>query len=55
MTQKEKLRESFMFAVRVGNIADNILKEGNDYDMQWHKGYCEQLKNAVDSILKKLK
>lgn len=55
MTQKEKLNEAFLFAMRVKNIANNIKSEGDNYDMQWHKGYVEQLNNACESILKKIK
>lgn len=55
MTQKEKIQSSVMFAMRVKSIADDILREGNDYDMQWHKSYCKQLKEVSENILKKLK
>lgn len=54
MTQKEKIRESLMFANKVKALAESILREGNDYDMQWHKSYCKQLREASESILKKL-
>lgn len=30
-------------------------KKGSNYDMQWHKGYCEQLNNACETVLKKLR
>ena len=55
MTQKEKIREAIMFAVRVKSIASSIKSEGDDYDMQWHKSYCKQLSNACDVVLKKLR
>lgn len=55
MTQKDKIRESILFAMRVRSLASSILAEGNDYDMRWHRGYCEQLTNACESILKKLR
>lgn len=55
MTQKEKINEAILFAMRVKNIANNIKSEGDNYDMQWHKGYVEQLNNACESILKKIK
>jgi len=55
MTQKDKILEAILFAVRVKSIADRIKHEGDSYDTQWHKGYCEQLINACESILKKLK
>jgi hypothetical protein len=55
MTQKDKIREAWCFAVRVKSIASSILHEGNDYDMRWHRGYVEQLNNACESIMKKLK
>lgn len=44
-----------MFALRVKSLADSILHEGNDYDMQWHKSYCKQLKELSEEVLKKLK
>ena len=55
MTQKDKIREAIMFAMRVKSIASSIKSEGDDYDMQWHKGYVKQLTNACDDILKKSK
>jgi len=55
MTLKDKIREAIMFAMRVKSIASSIKSEGDDYDMKWHRNYCEQLNNACESILKKLK
>lgn len=55
MTQKDKIMEARMFAQRVRSIASSILDEGNGYDMKWHKGYCDVLMTAADSLLKKLK
>lgn len=55
MTQKDKIREAIMFAMRVKSIASSIKSEGDDYDMQWHKSYCEQLNNACEAVLKKLR
>lgn len=54
MTQKEKINEAVMFAMRVKSIANNIKSDGDSYDMQWHKRYVEQLNNACESIIKKL-
>ena len=55
MTQKDKIRLSVVFAKQIEFIADSILHEGNDYDMQWHKSYCKQLKELSEEVLKKLK
>ena len=55
MTQKDKIRESILFAMRIKSIASSIKSEGNDYDMQWHKNYCKQLTEASEELLKKLK
>ena len=55
MTQKDKIREAIMFAMRVKSIASSIKSEGDDYDMQWHKGYVKQMTNACEYIIKKLK
>lgn len=55
MTQKEKIREAIMFAMRVKSIVSSIKSEGDDYNMQWHKDYCEQLNNACEAVLKKLR
>lgn len=55
MTQKDKIRESIMFAMRVKSIASNILSEGNNYDMQWHKHYVKQLNDTCNDMIKKLK
>lgn len=55
MTQKDKIREATMFAIRVKSIANNILSEGNDYDNSWHKSYCQTLISISDNLLKTLK
>lgn len=52
MTQKEKIMEAKLLATRVKSIAASILDEGNDYDMTWHKGYCNELTNLCDKFLK---
>lgn len=55
MTQKEKLMAFMLFAQKVKNIARNIMEEGNDYDMSWHKHYATELTNLSEEILKKTK
>ncbi len=55
MTQKDKIREAIMYAMRVKSIASSIKSEGDDYDMQWHKSYCRQLTEASEELLKKLR
>lgn len=55
MTQKDKLRASCLFAMRVKSIAESIRADGNDYDMQWHKSYCNELTEASEELLKKLR
>ena len=55
MTQKEKIREAILYAMRVKSIASSIKNEGDDYDMQWHKAYVSMLNDASDSLLKKLR
>ena len=55
MTQKDKVREATIFAMRIKSIASSIKSEGDDYDMQWHKNYCKQLTEASEELLKKLK
>ena len=55
MTQKDKIREAILFAMRIKSIANSIKSEGDDYDMQWHKTYCTQLTASADDLLKKLK
>lgn len=34
MTQKDKIRQAIIFAVKVKSIALDIKSEGDDYDMQ---------------------
>ena len=55
MTQKEKLIEAKMFACHVKGIAESIRREGNSYDKRWHLEFVNDLKNAAENILKKLK
>ena len=55
MTQKDKIREAIMFAMRVKSIASSIKDEGDDYDMRWHKAYVSMLNDASDALLKKLR
>lgn len=54
MTKTEKIQQAICFAMRVKSIASSIKSEGDDYDMRWHKGYCEQLTNTCDSFLDKV-
>ena len=51
-TQKDKLSQAKMLAMRVKSIASSIKSEGDDYDMQWHKSYCKQLIDVADEVLK---
>ena len=55
MTQKDKIVELKMALMRVKSIADSIRREGNDYDMQWHKSYCKQLDDVCTEALRKTK
>ena len=55
MNQRDKIKESIMFAMRIKSIASSIKSEGDDYDMQWHKSYCKQLTEASEELLKKLR
>lgn len=55
MTQKEKIIELKMALTRVKSIAESIRREGNDYDMSWHKSYCNQLEEVCTDALRKTK
>ena len=55
MTQKDKIVELKMALMRVKSIADSIRREGNDYDMSWHKSYCKQLTDVCEEVLRKTK
>ncbi len=55
MKQSEKITELKMALMRVKSIADSIRREGNDYDMQWHKSYCKQLTDVCEEALRKTK
>ena len=55
MTQKDKIRQAIIFAMKVKSIASDIKSEGDDYDVHWHKGYCKQLADACEDILKTLR
>ena len=55
MKQSEKIVELKMALMRVKSIADSIRREGNDYDMQWHKSYCKQLTDVCEEALRKTK
>ena len=52
MTQKEKLQQASMMAIRVQNIARNIEKDCKDYDETWALSYARDLKNIADNFLK---
>ena len=56
MNKNDKLRKVNLFIARVKHMADNMLKEGDGYDMSWHKKYCRQLKAAVEGwkVIKKV-
>lgn len=55
MTQKEKIQQAIILAMKVKSIASSIKSEGDDYDMQWHKSYCKQLTDACENFLNKIK
>ena len=55
MTQKEKIIELKTALMTVKSVANSIMREGNDYDMQWHRSYCKQLTEVCESALKKTK
>lgn len=55
MTQKEKIIELKMALIRVKSIAESIRREGNDYDMLWHKNYCNELTELCNKTLKETK
>lgn len=52
MTQKEKLHQAEMMAMRVQSIARNIERECKDYDETWALSYARDLKNIADNFLK---
>lgn len=52
MTQKEKLQQASMMAMRVQSIARNIERECKDYDETWALSYVRDLKNITDNFLK---
>ena len=52
MTQKEKLQQAEMMAMRVQSIARSIERECEDYDETWALNYTRDLKNIADNFLK---
>lgn len=52
MTQKEKLHQAEMMALRVLSIAISIERECKDYDETWALSYTQDLKNIADKFLK---
>lgn len=52
MTQKEKLGQAKIFAIRVKSIAESIKRECDDYDERWAFSYCRELTDLANDFLK---
>lgn len=55
MTQKEKLRRAFLFAVQVKAIANNLKLDAEDYDVKFPKSYATELETKAENLLKELR
>jgi hypothetical protein len=55
MTQKNKILQLKIALMKVKSIAESIRREGNNYDMLWHKNYCNELTELCDKTLKETK
>lgn len=51
MTQKEKLQQASIMAMRVQSIARSIERECKDYDETWALSYARDLKNISENFL----
>lgn len=51
MTQKEKLHQAEMMAMRVQSIARSIERECKGYDETWALGYARDLKNITETFI----
>lgn len=51
MTQKEKLQQATMMAMRIQGIARSIERECKDYDETWALSYARDLKNVAENFL----
>lgn len=51
MTQKEKLQQASMMAMRVQSIARSIERECKGYDETWALSYVRDLKNIAENFL----
>lgn len=51
MTQKEKIIKALQFAQSMRSTAKRIEWEGNDYDMQWHKPYVNEILSGANELI----
>ena len=54
MTQKDKLKESFLALVSIRNTADNIINYCSEYSSE-AANYAKEIKHKCEEVLKLLK
>ena len=54
MTQKDKIIEARMFALSMKSLADRLMYDGKDYDVQFARNYAKEIKSKAEDLLKKV-
>lgn len=55
LTQKEKIRKAYFFALNMKSTANNLKQEARDNDESWPNIYAKHIEVLADEILECLK
>ena len=55
LTQKEKIRKAYFFALNMKSTAQSLKQEANDMDVTWPNIYAKHIEDLASEILECLK
>ena len=55
LTQKEKIRKSYFFALNMKSVAKNLKQEAKDNDETWPNLYAKHIEDLAEEVLECLK
>ena len=51
LTQKEKIRKAYFFAMNMKNVASNLKKEAKSYDTSWPNLYAKHIEDLATEVI----
>lgn len=55
LTQKEKIRKAYFFALNMRSTANNLKQEARDYDEKWPSLYAKHIEDLATELIECLK